>query len=476
MSVRKLGAVPSTGPFVPAGVTPQAPDQTIQATDSPRPVTASDSLSLSGASKTSYPRYASLFGSQPYVRNAADENLLKAVREVVARSAGNLDSAIAVQLQASRLEPDGIMAVQRFLEARGYPVGRTGVDGKYGPLTHQALKDFLDGSPADPAPTPSAPSPAVAEPLDAKLPEPSSASSGLPAPSAADMPQISSPDFPKEPPALPAVPAQSVAPPVLPIQTAALRESLALPPRPANAPTGSQFLEQTKGMSRAERELAILEAISSGNVPDFLRQFKTIDVSMTDSGGIVHRGQLKVLPDYLAIGSDQDFVRIPMNPLTAQRVADRLGSSLPTRKLVDEIYQQAEFRVAPRPLPAGAQMMSNDYTLRHQREVDRQTIGIPLGRLIAGNKKDVVISNRVEQHSGRVAIYGWHQPDGKPIQGLSTVHENTYADYSHGIRLIGGTMTVDGVERPLQEVLRDPVLSRLLSDEGVLRNPRYPTP
>ena len=60
-----------------------------------------------------------------------------------------------------------------------------------------------------------------------------------------------------------------------------------------------------------------------------------------------------------------------------------------------------------------------------------------------------------------------------PIQPLSTVHENTYADYSHGVRLVSGTMVVDGVERPIAEVLQDPKLAGLVSDEGAIRRPRY---
>lgn len=213
-----------------------------------------------------------------------------------------------------------------------------------------------------------------------------------------------------------------------------------------------------------------------GNVPDFLRQFKTIPLTFTDAQGQVHRGEVRVLPDYLAIGSNQDFVRIPMTPLAAQRLANMLGCSLPTRKLVDAIFQQADVRVPPSPMPAGPQMTSSEYALRHQHQIDRQMAGAAPGRLMAGHKKDVVLSTRLEQHPGRVAIYGWHRPNGKPIQGLSTVHEASYADYSHGIRLVAGTMRVDGVERPVAEVLRDPTLAGLLSDEGVVRNPRYSTP
>jgi len=86
-----------------------------------------------------------------------------------------------------------------------------------------------------------------------------------------------------------------------------------------------------------------------------------------------------------------------------------------------------------------------------------------------------VISNALIARPGRVAIYGWQQPGGKNIQPLSTVHENTYADYSHGVRLVDSTMVVDGVERPIAEVLRDPVLCKLVSGEGVIRDPRVPS-
>jgi hypothetical protein len=68
----------------------------------------------------------------------------------------------------------------------------------------------------------------------------------------------------------------------------------------------------------------------------------------------------------------------------------------------------------------------------------------------------------------------WHQQNGKPIQPLSWIHESSYADYSHGARLVSGTVEIDGKELALAEVLRDPTLAPLLSDEGALRSTRYP--
>ena len=58
--------------------------------------------------------------------------------------------------------------------------------------------------------------------------------------------------------------------------------------------------------------------------------------------------------------------------------------------------------------------------------------------LIAGIKKDNVISGKIKRDArrDRVAIYGWHQRSGQPIQPLYTGHVSWYVDYSHGVRLI----------------------------------------
>jgi hypothetical protein len=79
------------------------------------------------------------------------------------------------------------------------------------------------------------------------------------------------------------------------------------------------------------------------------------------------------------------------------------------------------------------------------------------------------MTNRLWANLGRVAIYGWHRPDGTPIQPLSTVHGARYADYSHGVRLISLVAYVDGQARSLLELLEDPQFAETLSDEGPIR-------
>ena len=90
-------------------------------------------------------------------------------------------------------------------------------------------------------------------------------------------------------------------------------------------------------------------------------------------------------------------------------------------------------------------------------------------QLTAGDKKDIVLTNRLASNPGRVAIYGWHWPGGTPIQPLSTVHGAAYADYSHGVRLVSETAFVNGRAVPLGDLLADARYGPLLNNEGPVR-------
>lgn len=245
-----------------------------------------------------------------------------------------------------------------------------------------------------------------------------------------------------------------------------------IPPRPPGSPGGAELLARLGGTSGALREDRLVAEVVDGNVPSFLRRLRPVTLDGKGGDGQRHRVVAWAMADYLAIGSDADFVRIPLGYPAAREVAARLGFALPTRKLVDAIYRQADYRLEPQPLPPGPAMASSEYVLRHQRMIEAKRAGRPLGELLAGHKKDVVLTERLHRIAGRVAIYGWHRAGGRPIQPLSTVHGATYADYSHGIRLVAETVWVDGRPRSIYDVLADPILSPLLSDEGAIREPR----
>ena len=231
---------------------------------------------------------------------------------------------------------------------------------------------------------------------------------------------------------------------------------------------GAEFARSISGLSLKERESKILAEVKAGNVPSRLRNL----VPVTVTSGTA-RITYFVAPDYLAIGSDDDGFLTPLSPGIAQKIADFLGCSLPTPKMVDDIYACAAVKLTPLPIPPSPAMTTVPVFVQHNERITAQRKGKPLAALVAGHKKDVVIANKVFATAGRVAIYGWHKADGKPIQPLYTGHTSSWVDYSHGIRLVQRRMLIDGNVKTIDEVLGDPRVAPLLSNEGVMNQSRY---
>jgi len=245
-----------------------------------------------------------------------------------------------------------------------------------------------------------------------------------------------------------------------------------IPTRPLQALTGSEFAKHVSTLSPRQREQAILNQITKGNMPAFLRNLVPVELKSERPNSKALKATIFVMPEYIAIGSDTDYLRIPMNLETATAVVDRLGFVLPTRKIVDEIYKHSSFHFVPQPLPAGPQMRSTAYYQTHNEMIEKQARarGIRQGALVSGDKKDVVNTKLLGKRQGRIAIYGWQLPTGAPIQPLSTVHGACYADYSHGIRFVSNTALIDGKPRPITDVLEDPAFAQILSDEGPIHD------
>lgn len=249
---------------------------------------------------------------------------------------------------------------------------------------------------------------------------------------------------------------------------------LSLPERDSNACSGSAFIKKIDTVAFERRETMIVNEVLSGNIPCFLRQF--CPFSYMTSGNKI---EFYALPDYLAIGSDSDFVRIPMGPLAAQEIADFLFCSLPSALLVDKIAQISEGVIEPFPfrplgerntLPIVFEDSNNAINALYKAK------GYVPGQLISGLKKDVILTSKITDSTrlNHVTIYGWHYPDGSHIQPSNNVHINTYVDYSHGIRLIFRIVKINGVEYDIQNVLSNPKLFMLLSNEqSPMSKPTY---
>jgi len=253
-------------------------------------------------------------------------------------------------------------------------------------------------------------------------------------------------------------------------------QSLPLPEPAADAPAGSQFVQSVKALPSAQYDQEVCNQILAGNVPHFLRRLCPVTITNV-AGGATKSAIFFVTPDYLAVGTDDDFFRTPMTPATAQRIADNLDCILPTPKMVDAIYGAAEVNLAPLPISPSAAMTTVPVFALHNEMVRTQRLeslpAHPPGALVAGHQKDVVICPQLVGAPGKVAIYGWHRLNGAPIQPLYLGHTAAWVDYSQCIRLVQQSMILNGATTTVAQVLADPKLCDLLSDQGVVAQPRY---
>jgi hypothetical protein len=238
------------------------------------------------------------------------------------------------------------------------------------------------------------------------------------------------------------------------------------PLRTNRALSTDKILSLMDSPSVLSREQVVLQQVEAGNVPNFMRHLSPVTFKAADRQGQSHKVRIWVSPDYFCLGTNDEFIRIPLTPMTAQLIGRKYGLSLPTKKLVDLIYRNSHRRLVPRPMPPSRSMTSPHYFASHNRAINRDINPKNPGRLIAGHKKDVVITRRLFDLPGRVAIYGWHQPNGQPIQPVSLVHGAEYVDYSHGIRFVSRVVEVDGVPQDLHSLLKNHNLWTLISDEG----------
>ena len=239
-------------------------------------------------------------------------------------------------------------------------------------------------------------------------------------------------------------------------------KKIIVPGRNSSSITGNEFYKKAVAYYWHQRDSFAVKEILSGNIPSFLKRFVAVNTEIRDSSGKRTRAIYYVSPDYLSIGSNNDWARIPLSPMAAQQIADSFHCFLPIRKMVDDIYRVAKLKLEPIPMYAFRDstitMYQHHLIIEGQRKLRKG--------LIAGIKKDVVLSGKVSRDKpNHEAIYGWHKLDGKAIQTLYTGHINWWVDYSHGIRLIYRTVYVEGKPMDYIDVLKDEHLKKLLCDE-----------
>ena len=244
--------------------------------------------------------------------------------------------------------------------------------------------------------------------------------------------------------------------------------SLTLPKRSDEALKGSELETILSKLDLSNREDYILSEILSGNIPEFLRSFIPVTLNIN------HQDLLKtitffVLSDYMALGNNNDYFIIPMTPILAQKIANALGLTFLTKKMVDLVWENSELKLDPISIPPSNDMTTIPvFRIHNQLIYEQRSNNLEnhqLGVLVAGHKKDVIISNHINNQPEKVLIYGWHQLNGDPIQPIYSGHAIWYADYSHGIRLAYNECIINEDKFIITEILKNNEFYYFLSDE-----------
>lgn len=232
---------------------------------------------------------------------------------------------------------------------------------------------------------------------------------------------------------------------------------------------GKDFIGKITSKAGVKREVEVMLAIGDNHLPSFMQVKNFAEVVVTKNGNTI---KYFVAKEYFSVGTDDDYLVTPCTPVTLQSLLKSLQCSLPTPTMVEQIYSAAAFKLPARPqrpspgesITSSRLFVSIDEAIKKERDKK----GASLNDLVAGHKKDVVLTNTLlkKENKGNVAIYGWYYSDGQKIQGLNPKdHTVNYVDYSHGLRLVSNKCILNGVETTLQEVWSSPVYSKLIHDE-----------
>lgn len=194
-----------------------------------------------------------------------------------------------------------------------------------------------------------------------------------------------------------------------------------------------------------------------------------------------HTIHYQVMREYLTVGNTRDHVIVPLIPATAQKIADTFGCILPTRKMVDQIFNAAPVKLSALP---------RDYWM--QGQIDKSTgkkvptydptkdkklvthdydeyLKKPDCQISTASylEHDLAIRQQLKSEAGIVRGNDMPLVAGhKPVTSRST--------WTTATRLVAGTMLADDREMTAAEVLNDDLYADGLNTNGRIERPRVP--
>ena len=235
---------------------------------------------------------------------------------------------------------------------------------------------------------------------------------------------------------------------------------------------GSEWLELYAKVDPGDelaRHRLVLEQVALHNMPDTWDDWVTVTVHGR-KGTVV---AFEVSPHGLRIGTNSDWVEVPLDGPHAAAAAEILGHTLCTAWMAQQVYVQAKkhggaihyFAAAEianslrlngwnNNVPDGAKMKSPEFF--QQRSILLQNWlddhAIAPGTLVAGYFKTVVPPVDGLTRHGGLEMLGGYTDQGERIQSLSGgFHGRIFFDYSHNIRLAKNVIRVQGQAMTLAE-------------------------
>lgn len=109
-------------------------------------------------------------------------------------------------------------------------------------------------------------------------------------------------------------------------------KKMLMPERNESAITGTEFYKKAVAFHWHQRDSFAVKEILAGNIPSFLKDLVAVHTSIKDSSGKNIYAVYFVTPDYVCIGSNEDWARKPLSPMAAQQIADSFHCFCPQER------------------------------------------------------------------------------------------------------------------------------------------------